>query len=219
MGKSAPSALFSSVDTYNVELRTIAQESATAIAKAHDWRKFTTLATLTGDGTTTSFSLPADYDRMPKKAMLWSSTDNAPLCPARDMDHWMDLQLSDFVGASDVWIMLGGSIQILAAPGSSELIKFYYQSNLIIAPAVGANIAAFTADTDTFRLSERLLALDIIWRWRSMKKLDYGEEMQNFEIALAQEIAQDKGSRILTIGGRSSAMGDIEYAYPRSLST
>lgn len=216
MGKASPSTLMASTDPYAVEMAAIANESATAIAKAYDWRKLTTLHTLTGDDVTESFSLPSDYDRMPKKAQLWSTTDNAPLCPATDLDHWMDLQLSDFVGASDVWIVLGGFIQIKAAPATGELVKFYYQSSLIVAPNAGPNQAAFTMDNDTFRLSERLLTLDMIWRWRSMKKLDYSEEMQNFEIAMAQEVAQDKGSRILKVG-RPRLSDDIEYAYPRTL--
>lgn len=219
MGKSPPTSLFNSgvTDSYALELAAIAQESATAIARNHDWRKFATLGTMTGDGSTTSFSLPSDYDRMPKKAELWSSSDNAPLLAARDLDHWLDLQLSDFVGGSDVWIMLGGTIQIRNAPASGELIKFYYQSNLIITPNTGSNKTAFTLDDDTFRLSERLLQLDMIWRWRSMKKLDYAEEMQNFEIAQAQEIVNDKGARILSLGApRMPADGEI--AYPRTLS-
>jgi len=217
MGKTAPSALFSAGDPYAIELRNVAQESADAIAKAHDWRLLTTLHTLTGDGSTEDFSLPSDYDRMPVKAALWSTEDDQPLCPARDLDHWMDLELNGFVGAADVWIILTGQIKIKEAPAATESIKFFYQSNAIVAPLSGSNKAAFTADDDTFRLSERLLALDVIWRWRSMKKLDYSEEMTNFEIAMAQEVNRDKGSRILSMG-RPRSPEDAALAYPRTLS-
>jgi hypothetical protein len=50
----APTALFASTDQQEVQLCALANECAQFIAKAHDWRKLTTLKTQAGDGSTTS---------------------------------------------------------------------------------------------------------------------------------------------------------------------
>lgn len=55
----------------------------------------------------------------------------------------------------------------------------------------------FTADDDEFILDNRLLRLGLIWRWRQQKRLEYGEDMQTYEIALSQAQARDKGARVI----------------------
>src|SRR3546814_3845312 len=40
--------------------------------------------------------------------------------------------------------------------------------------------AAFTSDSDTFLLPERLLTLGLVWRWRENKKLDATGDQEAF---------------------------------------
>lgn len=217
MGLSAPSQVYGSTSRYEVELQAIANDAAKAIAKAHDWRKFTTLQTHAGDATKTAFDMPSDYDRMPLKAAVYLTSSKQQMTPVLDLDQWLRNRLESFIGVVGEWIILGGQMQIYPAMGSTDSAKFYYQSNKIITQDGGTTKAAFTADTDTFRLDERMLSLEIIWRWRAMKGLEYAEDLQNAEIAKAQEIARDKGSRILTIG-KARMPDDATYAYPFALS-
>ena len=98
---------------------------------------------------------------------------------------------------------------------SAATVKYWYQSNLYGRQA-STNIAAFTADTNTFRLSERLLKLALIYKWREMKGLPYAENMEDYEIEKAKLIHRDKGSRIIRIG-RPSLPRDAIYAYPKSI--
>jgi hypothetical protein len=110
------------------------------------------------------------------------------------------------------WMVLGGEVQIRPAPGSGVVHSYYYISKNI----VSGNKAAFTADTDTFVLPERLLTLSIIWRWRAMKRLEYAEDMANFNIAFAEETTADKGSRVL-VAGRQRVPYNVKTAYPGPL--
>jgi len=205
----APSVLFASTDQIDIELRSLANEAAKAISKAHDWRKLTTLHTLTGDGSTTSFALPTDFDRMPLKSNPYSTRSEIALARARDTDQWLEFQITGVVGYPGFWIILGGNMQILPALATGELVKFYYQSTYI----VSGSKTEFTADTDTFQLSERLLTLGIIWRWLQLKRMEYAEDMRNFELAFAEEAGRDKGSRMLTMGKQRTPFG-VELAYP-----
>lgn len=209
----APTALFGATGQLETELRTLANDVAEAVAKAHDWRKLTTLHTVAGDGTTTAFALPADYDRMPLKAGVYSTRSLLPLAPVVDLDQWLEMQLSGITGAPGCWIVLGGQLQVLPALAASESAKFYYQSNLAVAPGSGDNKATFTLDGDSFRLPERLITLGVVWRWKQLKGKEYAEDLRHYEIAFGEEAGRDKGSRVLAIG-RARISGDATLAYP-----
>jgi hypothetical protein len=204
------SSVFSSTDTFPKELRLQANRTAVAIMKYYDWRRLTVLGTLTGDGVTTQFDLPSDYDRMPKKQNVHSkSWQTASFRSAPDLDRWLYYKDTGISGTPGNWTILGGKFQIFPAMSAAETARFYYISKNV----VSGNKSAFTADTDTFLLSERLLALGIVWRWRSMKRQEYAEDLQNFEIALSEEIGADKGARALTVG-RQRIGADVDFAYP-----
>lgn len=221
MGRAAtaavPSAVFASADTFARELAGVSNEAATYIMKQHDWRLLTTLKTQAGDGSDTSFPLPSDYDRMPVKAAVFRASTTRPMVGIQDLDTWQFNRLQSLSNPTGEWILLGGELQIYPALASTDSAKFYYISNKF-ATAVDAvtTKAAFTVDTDTFRLGDRLLKLAIIWRWRALKGLDYAEDMQNFEIAFAQEIARDKGARRIVIG-KARIPDGVQLAYPGTI--
>lgn len=215
--QAVPTAIIGSTDTFAVELAALSNEAAKAIAKHHDWRKLITLKTQTGDGSTTAFSLPTDYDRMPVKASVFSSSYQQPLEPVQDLDIWLDREIRSFVGSIGYWMILSGYMNIKPTMSVSQSAKYYYVSSYYAADSNSAAKAAFTADTDTFRLPERLLTLALIWRWRHRKGLDYAEDMQNFEIAQSEAIARDKGSRILAVG-RARMPADTVATFPGTVS-
>jgi hypothetical protein len=214
-----PAAILSSDGQFELELGVLANETAIAIAKAHDWQKLKVLHTISGDGSDTSFALPAAYDRMPLKAAVWSTATSTPLTPARDDDQWLDFQLTSIVGSPGFWRILGGEMQILPAMSASETAKFYYVSNKlwIVDGGTVATKTEATVDTDTCVLPERLIALGVIWRWLQLKGKEYGEALRNFELAFSEEAGRDKGSRILAIGTPRIA-GDVQVAYPGAIS-
>jgi hypothetical protein len=214
-----PDSLFSPVGSnvkFANELADLATDIAVDIAKQHDWRTLTKLATITGDGTSLAFDLPSDYDRMPIKAAVHSgSWQQWRFEPARDLDQWLDILTFAGTGLPGWWIILGGQIQLTTGNsvplGVNTTAKYYYISNQITAGG-----SAFSSDSDVFVLNERLLTLGLIWRWRQQKRQEYGEDMKNYELALEKEIARDKGAQVLTSGvGRMRS--DVRTSYPGAL--
>lgn len=210
-----PTVFFSSQKPFEMELSELATDVAAEIMKAHDWQRLLALHDINGDGISTSYPLPADYDRMPLKGEIHSSSWNTwRYTPARDLDQWLDFTSGMGIVSPGAWIILGGALQVW--PATSDAIRFYYVSKNVARSASNAPQAAFTSDTDRFVLPERLLTLGLIWRWRSQKRLEYAEDMANYERALAQEVARDKGSRIL-VSGNGRFPADVTVAYPRGL--
>lgn len=216
LNQTPPTSLYTTSQSFDREIASLANESAEAIAKAHDWQKLLTIHTLSGDGATTSFSLPTDYDRMALKSAVQTSSLSNPYVKIRDEDQWLYFQVHPEAIVPGYWILLGGLMQFNPAIPTGVDAKFFYVKNTPVSDTNGGLKTAFTADTDYLVLPERLLRLDLIWRWRSSKKMEYAEDMQNFELALEQEIAKDKGSRVLVVG-RQRISGDVTLAYPGTI--
>ena len=216
VGLEVPDALVASTARERVELTATIQEMATRIARGHDWQFLATEATVTGDGSTEAFSLPSDYDRMRQKAQVWSASLETPLTPISDPDFWLGLDIQSFDFVINAWIIYGGQIRIKPALATGVTAKYFYQSNLIIAPSSGNNKTTFAADTDTFRLDEQLLTLGAIWRWRERKGQPYAEDMADYEELKARLVARDRGSRVIKTGKVRMAH-DAQIAYPQNI--
>jgi hypothetical protein len=216
-----PGAVFGATSRAMVEMKVVVNEAAREIADAHDWSVLQGIGSVTGDGTTVDFDLPADFDRMSVDAMLWSSTNT--LCPlerVQTLNDWIALDLQGFTAAVGQWITYGGQLHIREARASGETVKFPYVSTNVAANNSGSPKASFTADTDTFRLganqADRLLTLGIIWLWKSKKGIDYAEEMSTFQDALGYAIAKDRPARIFAVG-RQRTPANAVIAYPKAL--
>jgi len=212
-----PVTIFAATDTFEMELADLANEVAQDIAKSHDWQVLTKVATFTGDGTTTDFALPTDYDRMLIKSDLIDTASFAwGYTRINDVNEWLLLTQEGFTATPGSWILFGNLFQFVPAPVSASSTKFPYISKNIVTPSNGTVETRFIYDADEFKLSERLLTLGVIWRWREQKKLDVSSEQVAFEKAFNEIAGRDKGSRIL-FTGPSRFPGNVTTAYPGAL--
>lgn len=216
LGVPKPASLVGNTDRDASELLEHAQEAVRTLLKKHDWQVLRRRETITGDGTETAFSLPADYDRMIKDAELWSSRLETPLQHILSTDHWLELDVRTHELILSAWTLLGGQLQFRPAPVLGETIDYYYVSKNLIEGSNGVVKVEFTADEDCLRIDEDLLRLAVIWTWKASKGLPYSEEMNTFEMALAEEVMRDRGAFKMTFGRRLSSAG-ADWAYPRSV--
>lgn len=206
-------SVFSTTDQFAMELNDLANETARAISDEHDWQALTKLHTLNGTGAATSFALPADYGRMLKKGEVRSPNwQTARFVQARDLDAWMAFEAMAIAGTPGRWIIVGGEMKILPAMPVGQSAQYYYISRNI----TKSGKPEFDTDGDEFVLDERLITLGVIWRWRAQKRLEYAEDLRNFEIAQARAIASDRAQRPLVIGPQRIS-GDVDLAFPGTI--
>lgn len=214
-----PTSFFSSSGKLEIELCDLVNEVAQDIVKAHDWRSLTILAGANGDGVKEDHDLPTDYDRMPVKVHVWSTAwPSLFFTRAKDLDEWYHLKVFSTSGVPGWWIMLQDQLHIWPILPTGVQAQWYYISKNFGQNESGASIDRFTADTDTFKLPERLLTLGVIWRWRAQKRLEYAEDLKNYELALAKYITDDKGSNVITVGTQRIP-ATVNLPYPGNITT
>lgn len=187
--------VFASTAQIAVEMTDLANEVATDILKSHDWRQLTKIAIVTPDGGEV-YGLPADYDRMVSAggiedaaSWFWGYE------PFHTVNQWLQFKSGSYAIISPGgWIIIGNEFNFYPAPVRNA--QFPYISNEIALSDADVPKTAFTADTDTFVLPERLLTLGLIWRWMAQKGLEYSEALATYEVALSQEQTRDRGARV-----------------------
>lgn len=187
--------VFSSTDQVCVEMADLSNEVAAEIVSAHDWRSLVRIGLVVGTGAQ-SYDLPADFGRMTAGGEVDDpSTWFWGYEPFTDVNEWMRFKAGGFLLVGNGgWIIIGGQLQFYPAPSGSA--QYPYVSRFYARAEDGSEKPEFTADDDTFVLSERLLTLGLIWRWKAQKGLEYGEDMAAFDLALAQQAVRDKGSYV-----------------------
>lgn len=197
--KYRPQSVFSSEDPTVQEVADLVNEVAHYIVKKHDWQAMTGIGTFTGDGVTTSFPKPDDYDRMLVASNMqqpgfwfWNYTHMPTV------DDWLWLKNSGIGMVNPgAWILLDNQFQFYPTPPSAQQAQFPYVRNTYARSDTGVPKQQFDADTDSFVLDEQLLTLGLVWMWRQQKRLDSSQEEVDFMDALSQEAGRDQGARTI----------------------
>lgn len=204
-------------ETLELELASLSETVADDIAKYHDWQQLTALSQVAGDGTAVDFPLPDDFDRFPLSggiqdfnSWFWGYHHYA------DLDAFLFDEARDFNAAPGGWIIYGDRLRFAPAPAVAQSARFAYISKNYALAENGSPKPTFTADTDTFRLPERLLTLGLVWRWREDKGLYSAGDEAAFVKALDEEAGKDKGPTIIRRNGGGSRL-NTHVAYPWEL--
>jgi hypothetical protein len=162
----------------------------------------------------TAFILPADYKRMLLTSGVWlSTTTQQPMVFFSDTEEWLARRANNETGSWGEWTIYGGEMHIWPAMAVGTSARFVYLSKNCIALASGGYGDTFMADTDSYRLNERLLKLGMIYQWKAHKGSPYAEDMGSFSDALAMEMGHDKPSPII-IGRVPMSSANVAYPWP-----
>jgi hypothetical protein len=144
---------YSSSDANFVRLRTLLKTAGHELMHARDWQVLVKECTITGDGTTTDFNVPADFLRMRED----SGFDRSSSWPLGLLSSrgWQSLKATNTTSAVRLlYKMIQGRIQFYDAPALNAVVAFDYVSRYW-AQSSGSSTAdlyepANTADTVVF---------------------------------------------------------------------
>lgn len=197
------SSVFSAATVEAQSWQEVANEAAAYIADEWDWRSNRAIGTITGNGSTATWPVPANFRRLTRGGVMWSSRINDPLTFIDDINVWIENEVrnQNFVTGSFTRLADGFAFRPVLASG--EVVTFPYNRSDFVRSGVGAAKAAIDADTDTIVFDDRLHKLAMVWLWRQSKRLDYAEDLQAYELLKAKLIEGERGTQKIGFGGHS----------------
>lgn len=195
-----PLAVFSSVDAGVIQMRTLMNQAGKSLGKRHTWQEMTVEGTFTTVATAVQTALPSDFGWFIPETMFDRTQDRQVAGPITQQQWQQDLSGPTATAIAYSFRVRGGSILFTPTPTAGDSVYYEYVSKNWAETSGGTALSAMTADTDVSLIDEELVTLDLIWRYRKAKGLDYSEEFRTLELELEKTIGRDGGSRILSIG-------------------
>lgn len=202
----------------NIEqLVLFSQETGRELMERANWVNLDTAGTVTGDGVSTLFQLPQDWqrfspsDKSPSGALVSNSNGLLTLYGPINTEDLNILKAYPASTVRPVWRIIGGALEIWPALALGELVTFnYYSSFWIMNAARTVSRARWVADDDFALINEDTITKGTTWRWKQSKGLEYAEDFRAYETSFARNAAQQMTERVIDTS-RKFVMGDGMY--------
>lgn len=203
VGLERPSAVLASTDKNVRQLLALANAEGASLATRHDWdalvdeHTFLTVA----QAEQTNTPVPTDLRKFIPDSFYNRTTQRkveGPITP----QEWQLFQARSVL--STVYLTFRqrqGTFLMTPVPPANETIAYEYISTGWAQSSAGQGKTSFTSDDDTSFLSEELITLGMIWRFKQAKGIEYAEDMETYERALMTAAGEDGGSTALSMGG------------------
>lgn len=221
-GFSVPSVVYASSDDLVKQFKAFTLLAGQVEVDFQGWRGLKVLGDLAGDGSSTEFTLPADFEVFMPGYPIW--LDRTPSVPLRRVtdEEMLAAKVSLAAPLRPVWRLFGDTIEFYPAPETGETIKLEYRSNYWIVDETGATRKAdWTADTDYSLVPERIITQSTVWRWKQSKGLPYDEDFRTWELmrykAASNHAAATPirlGRKVLHPGLATGVYGDVPEIVP-----
>lgn len=202
VGLTPPNAVYSSTDEIVRQMNALLVVEGRKLLDDHDWRQLVTTRQFTCLAAVAQTGEPqTDFLRMSNGVRVWNESNDFAVEGPINADEYNDLIVRSVSALPQYWRLVGSVLHIVR-PVSGETLRYEYITNKWILQGGSTAATALSADTDTFRVPERLLELGVIWRFKKAKGLDYAEDMRDYEMALGACKMQDTGGRrVISTGG------------------
>jgi len=205
------SSVVASTDPQITNMLYLAEQEGQELAARYPWQElikektFTSLAAslqgTVGDGgdilTTTD-----NYDYIMNDTM-WNRDSRIPILGPNTAETWQARETMGVTGPYPRYRIRGNSLYFLPAPvtAGDDITFEFYTKNWIYQSVGDTYKAEFTDDTDAPVLDARLITLGCVWRWKHARGLEYGQDFDNYERAVADSTSRDGPKPILTLDG------------------
>jgi hypothetical protein len=175
---------------------------------ANGWselRKTYTFNTVAGQET---YALPSDFQYFLVNT-IWDRAYRWQLLGGLDEQEWNVLKFGiQPTGPRSRFKIANNLIYINPIPATSvtDAISYSYVSNGWCNSASGAPQTQWTADTDTYALSEECFILGLKWRFLRAKGLDYSQEKETYDRMTERAISRSGSTRAIPLNASNDGM-------------
>jgi len=206
-GLARPPYAISSPDTQVLQIIALLNEVCEDITMRWDWQAlvqevlFTTQA---GEDQGDFFGITsltkAEFKKISMET-IFNRTLRLPIFGPMTPSKWQAIKALPTTGPFYKYRIRGDRLLFNPPAAAGHNCAFEVYTNLCILASDGSLQASFQADTDTFRLDEKLLLAGLRWKWKAEKGLDYAEEFNRYETLGANMAACDATKPVLSMDG------------------
>jgi hypothetical protein len=211
MGLTPPATVFGSSNSIANQLSELSDEVGIYLLGLHSWKFFDREQLITGNGVTTTFAVPADWEAYTGNAM-WDRSSSTPSVGPLNQFEWQAIKARTAAGSSfsTIFRMEDENVIFYTPPASGHTLYFAYRGRGWLQN--GANYYDAINGADDIILHEPyLFKCALRERWREEKGFDTTAAARRTAQALSLAMAKDTPGRNLNLVPRSSfhLLGEI----------
>lgn len=202
IGITAPNTALGSTDSQIIQLVSLCEEEGQELATRYPWEALQSEATFTTVAAqiqATLASVTTGFDYIVNDT-IWNRTLRRPVYGPNSEQDWAQKKAIQLNGPFNSFRIIGDSINFYPNPVAGQTCAFDYITRNWLTTATGTG-ETWAADTDTPRISDQLIVLGLIWRWKQAKGLDYSEDFNKYERRVMDAMGRDAGKPKLNMNG------------------
>ncbi|MGE0629986.1 MAG: hypothetical protein AB7O43_19475 [Hyphomicrobiaceae bacterium] len=215
VGQPPPVAVIAATEETVLRLLEIAEDEGRELARFGDWkvlrRTHTFLTTATESQTNTH--TPADVGAY-LDGTFWNRTRKMPLHGPVSAEEWHSIKAQSSAPVLDTFYLEGTTWLQQPVPPAGSTIAYGYRSSYWCKSSGGTLQETWAADTDLGVLSERLMELGIIWRYRQSRGMDWVTDYDRYMFQVQQALAADSPHDLISMSGDRVSRGTPGLVVP-----
>lgn len=204
IGINAPTTVSGSSDQGIIQLMAIANEEGQDLCSRYPWQVLQTESTFTTVATEsqgTIVGLAGAGFRYIMNDIMWNRSLLRPVFGPLVPQDWQALKARNVTGPYTQFRIRGGNVLFIPVPVVGNNIYFEWLSRNWVTLNAGGTSATWANDADTGLIDEEIMAMGILWRWKSNKGLEYAEDYNKYERLVADAMGRDGGKSRLNLEG------------------
>lgn len=204
VGIPTPTVVAAATDATVLQLLEYAQEEGRQLARYGDWRvlrKEKTFTTVAAE-TQTDTPIPTDLGGF-ISGTFWNRSRREMLWGPATAQEWQSWKAQNSFPIYGTFYLRGTSLLMNPTPNAGETCAYEYRSSYWCQSSGGTAQEYWQADTDTGILSERLMGLGVIWRFKQGRGMEWQPDFAKYEFEVNQALAADQPRRIQNMSSGS----------------
>ena len=213
VGIPTPTLVATATDATVLQLLEFAQEEGRELARYGDWRvlrKEKTFTTVAAE-TQTDTPIPTDWAGF-IEGTFWNRSRRETLYGPATPQEWQAWKSQNTFPIAGTFYLRGTSLLIQPTPEAGDTCAYEYRSSYWCQSSGGTAQEYWQADTDTGILSERLMGLGVLWRFKQSRGMEWQPDFAKYEFEINQALAADQPRPIVNMstgGGRDRVPGVV----------
>ena len=202
IGITSPNVVATATDATVRLLYQLAQEEGEELARYGDWRalrKEKTFTTVYAE-TQTDTPVPTDLAGIIDET-VWNRSARRKLIGPIDPVEWQQWKAQTTFPVTDGFTLRGTDWLMQPPPTAGQTIAYEYRSANWCQSSDGTAQSAWAADTDTGLISERLMRMGLVWRFKQARGLEWSIDHENYLSEVDGELNRDRPRKVHQMGG------------------